>query len=170
MFNCVFFRPRRPHEFYITRLHLAHNSSNSWLSFFFHSLWTQLFLLILPTHHVPSLAFPPQWSNVHEQPKRGGLHRRHLLPCARRRHQRGECCPLLVKYEPARVHEPWLDLSLQYGSVGPMAITLSQSLGQNIGMLRNKDRIDAGETQRGGNVSSQSHSDDVMWCYVEHET
>lgn len=36
-------------------------------------------------------------------------------------------------------------LRLQYGSVGPMAITLSQSLGQNIGMLRNKERPDAGE-------------------------
>ncbi|KAK2820437.1 hypothetical protein Q5P01_023396 [Channa striata] len=28
----------------------------------------------------------------------------------------------------------------EYGSVGPMAITLCQSLGQNIGMLRNKER------------------------------
>lgn len=36
-------------------------------------------------------------------------------------------------------------LRLQFGSVGPMAITLSQSLGQNIGMLRNKERPDAGE-------------------------
>lgn len=36
-------------------------------------------------------------------------------------------------------------LHLQFGSVGPMAITLSQSLGQNIGMLRNKERPDAGE-------------------------
>lgn len=31
----------------------------------------------------------------------------------------------------------------EFGSVGPMAITLSQSLGQNIGMLRNKERPDA---------------------------
>lgn len=36
---------------------------------------------------------------------------------------------------------------LQFGSVGPMAITLSQSLGQNIGMLRNKERTAAGKTQ-----------------------
>lgn len=35
---------------------------------------------------------------------------------------------------------------LQFGSVGPMAITLCQSLGQNIGMLRNKERPAAGKT------------------------
>lgn len=35
---------------------------------------------------------------------------------------------------------------LQFGSVGPMAITLCQSLGQNIGMLRNKERPAAGNT------------------------
>ncbi|XP_054454465.1 disintegrin and metalloproteinase domain-containing protein 11 [Anoplopoma fimbria] len=33
----------------------------------------------------------------------------------------------------------------EFGSVGPMAITLSQSLGQNIGMLRNKERLAAGD-------------------------
>uniref|UniRef100_A0A3B4GFI3 ADAM metallopeptidase domain 11 n=1 Tax=Pundamilia nyererei TaxID=303518 RepID=A0A3B4GFI3_9CICH len=33
----------------------------------------------------------------------------------------------------------------EFGSVGPMAITLSQSLGQNIGMLRNKERTAAGD-------------------------
>uniref|UniRef100_A0A4W6BYN9 ADAM metallopeptidase domain 11 n=1 Tax=Lates calcarifer TaxID=8187 RepID=A0A4W6BYN9_LATCA len=33
----------------------------------------------------------------------------------------------------------------EYGSVGPMAITLCQSLGQNIGMLRNKERPAAGD-------------------------
>lgn len=47
-----------------------------------------------------------------------------------------------------RQHESvkcWPVMPLQYGSVGPMAITLSQSLGQNIGMLRNKERSDAGE-------------------------
>ncbi|XP_034070286.1 disintegrin and metalloproteinase domain-containing protein 11 isoform X1 [Gymnodraco acuticeps] len=33
----------------------------------------------------------------------------------------------------------------EYGGVGPMAITLSQSLGQNIGMLRNKERLAAGD-------------------------
>uniref|UniRef100_A0A3B3UI02 ADAM metallopeptidase domain 11 n=1 Tax=Poecilia latipinna TaxID=48699 RepID=A0A3B3UI02_9TELE len=32
----------------------------------------------------------------------------------------------------------------EFGSVGPMAITLCQSLGQNIGMLRNKERTAAG--------------------------
>ncbi|XP_047231951.1 disintegrin and metalloproteinase domain-containing protein 11 isoform X2 [Girardinichthys multiradiatus] len=32
----------------------------------------------------------------------------------------------------------------EFGSVGPMAITLCQSLGQNIGMLRNKERTTAG--------------------------
>lgn len=32
----------------------------------------------------------------------------------------------------------------QFGSVGPMAITLCQSLGQNLGMLRNKERSAAG--------------------------
>lgn len=47
----------------------------------------------------------------------------------------------------------WCDISPlililvpQFGSVGPMAITLCQSLGQNIGMLRNKERPAAGET------------------------
>lgn len=35
---------------------------------------------------------------------------------------------------------------VQFGSVGPMAITLCQSLGQNIGMLRNKERPAAGKT------------------------
>ncbi|TMS21829.1 Disintegrin and metalloproteinase domain-containing protein 11 [Larimichthys crocea] len=34
----------------------------------------------------------------------------------------------------------------EFGSVGPMAITLCQSLGQNIGMLRNKERPAAGKT------------------------
>lgn len=87
----------------------------------------------------------PQWQDVHEQPKRGGVHRRHLLPDTRRRHQRGECCPLLVMNETTWVHRFWPDLSWQYGSVGPMAITLSQSLGQNIGMLRNKEQSGAGE-------------------------
>ncbi|XP_037134056.1 disintegrin and metalloproteinase domain-containing protein 11-like [Syngnathus acus] len=33
----------------------------------------------------------------------------------------------------------------EYGTVGPVAITLCQSLGQNIGMLRNKDRPAAGD-------------------------
>uniref|UniRef100_A0A7N5ZSA0 ADAM metallopeptidase domain 11 n=1 Tax=Anabas testudineus TaxID=64144 RepID=A0A7N5ZSA0_ANATE len=33
----------------------------------------------------------------------------------------------------------------EFGSVGPMAITLCQSLGQNIGMLRNKERTTAGD-------------------------
>uniref|UniRef100_A0A671Y648 ADAM metallopeptidase domain 11 n=1 Tax=Sparus aurata TaxID=8175 RepID=A0A671Y648_SPAAU len=33
----------------------------------------------------------------------------------------------------------------EFGSVGPMAITLCQSLGQNIGMLRNKERPAAGD-------------------------
>ncbi|XP_041830221.1 disintegrin and metalloproteinase domain-containing protein 11 isoform X2 [Melanotaenia boesemani] len=33
----------------------------------------------------------------------------------------------------------------EFGSVGPMAITLCQSLGQNIGMLRNKERTAAGD-------------------------
>ncbi|XP_049615191.1 disintegrin and metalloproteinase domain-containing protein 11 isoform X2 [Syngnathus scovelli] len=33
----------------------------------------------------------------------------------------------------------------EYGAVGPVAITLCQSLGQNIGMLRNKDRPAAGD-------------------------
>ncbi|XP_056286701.1 disintegrin and metalloproteinase domain-containing protein 11 isoform X3 [Pseudoliparis swirei] len=33
----------------------------------------------------------------------------------------------------------------EFGSVGPMAITLCQSLGQNIGMLRNKERLAAGD-------------------------
>lgn len=33
---------------------------------------------------------------------------------------------------------------LQYGNVGPMAITLCQSLGQNIGMMWNKERTAAG--------------------------
>lgn len=37
-------------------------------------------------------------------------------------------------------------MCLQFGSVGPMAITLCQSLGQNIGMLRNKERPAAGKT------------------------
>ncbi|XP_054899070.1 disintegrin and metalloproteinase domain-containing protein 11 isoform X2 [Poeciliopsis prolifica] len=32
----------------------------------------------------------------------------------------------------------------EFGSVGPMAITLCQSLGQNVGMLRNKERTAAG--------------------------
>lgn len=36
-------------------------------------------------------------------------------------------------------------MSLQFGSVGPMAITLCQSLGQNIGMLTKKERPVAGE-------------------------
>lgn len=36
-------------------------------------------------------------------------------------------------------------MSLQFGSVGPMAITLCQSLGQNIGMLKKKERPVAGE-------------------------
>ncbi|KAF0025478.1 hypothetical protein F2P81_022359 [Scophthalmus maximus] len=34
----------------------------------------------------------------------------------------------------------------EFGSVGPMAITLCQSLGQNIGMLRNKERPAAGNS------------------------
>lgn len=34
---------------------------------------------------------------------------------------------------------------VQFGSVGPMAITLCQSLGQNLGMLRNKERLSAGK-------------------------
>lgn len=33
----------------------------------------------------------------------------------------------------------------QFGSVGPMAITLCQSLGQNIGMFRNKEQTTAGD-------------------------
>ncbi|KAM3859950.1 disintegrin and metalloproteinase domain-containing protein 11 [Diretmus argenteus] len=33
----------------------------------------------------------------------------------------------------------------EYGNVGPMAITLSQSLGQNIGMMWNKERPNAGD-------------------------
>ncbi|KAF7652612.1 hypothetical protein LDENG_00094530, partial [Lucifuga dentata] len=33
----------------------------------------------------------------------------------------------------------------EFGSVGPMAITLCQSLGQNIGMIRSKDRHTAGD-------------------------
>uniref|UniRef100_A0A3B4B3P4 Peptidase M12B domain-containing protein n=1 Tax=Periophthalmus magnuspinnatus TaxID=409849 RepID=A0A3B4B3P4_9GOBI len=33
----------------------------------------------------------------------------------------------------------------EYGSVGPMAITLCQSLGQNIGMYRNKERAAASD-------------------------
>ncbi|KAM9773227.1 disintegrin and metalloproteinase domain-containing protein 11-like isoform 1-T1 [Syngnathus typhle] len=33
----------------------------------------------------------------------------------------------------------------EYGAMGPVAITLCQSLGQNIGMLRNKDRPAAGD-------------------------
>lgn len=33
----------------------------------------------------------------------------------------------------------------QYGNVGPMAITLCQSLGQNLGMMWNKDRATAGK-------------------------
>lgn len=33
---------------------------------------------------------------------------------------------------------------LQYGNVGPMAITLCQSLGQNIGMMWNKEQTAAG--------------------------
>ncbi|XP_056152670.1 disintegrin and metalloproteinase domain-containing protein 11 [Lampris incognitus] len=33
----------------------------------------------------------------------------------------------------------------EYGNVGPMAITLSQSLGQNIGMMWNKERPSAGD-------------------------
>ncbi|XP_061665563.1 disintegrin and metalloproteinase domain-containing protein 11 isoform X2 [Syngnathoides biaculeatus] len=33
----------------------------------------------------------------------------------------------------------------EYGAVGPVAITLCQSLGQNVGMLRNKDRPAAGD-------------------------
>ncbi|XP_066554662.1 disintegrin and metalloproteinase domain-containing protein 11 isoform X2 [Amia ocellicauda] len=33
----------------------------------------------------------------------------------------------------------------EYGNVGPMAITLCQSLGQNIGMMWNKDRATAGD-------------------------
>lgn len=36
----------------------------------------------------------------------------------------------------------------QFGSVGPMAITLCQSLGQNLGMLRNKERSAAGMNER----------------------
>uniref|UniRef100_A0A671XZD1 ADAM metallopeptidase domain 11 n=1 Tax=Sparus aurata TaxID=8175 RepID=A0A671XZD1_SPAAU len=40
----------------------------------------------------------------------------------------------------------------EFGSVGPMAITLCQSLGQNIGMLRNKERPAAGKT----NTQTQS--------------
>ncbi|KAF7704899.1 hypothetical protein HF521_020185 [Silurus meridionalis] len=36
----------------------------------------------------------------------------------------------------------------EYGNVGPMAITLCQSLGQNLGMMWNKDRATAGETPR----------------------
>uniref|UniRef100_A0A673KHC8 Peptidase M12B domain-containing protein n=1 Tax=Sinocyclocheilus rhinocerous TaxID=307959 RepID=A0A673KHC8_9TELE len=33
----------------------------------------------------------------------------------------------------------------EYGNVGPMAITLCQSLGQNLGMMWNKDRATAGD-------------------------
>lgn len=36
----------------------------------------------------------------------------------------------------------------QFASVGPMAITLCQSLGQNLGMLRDKERSAAGTNER----------------------
>lgn len=51
---------------------------------------------------------------------------------------------------PTSLCELVLHMRLQFGSVGPMAITLCQSLGQNIGMLRNKERPAAGKTKVNG--------------------
>lgn len=42
----------------------------------------------------------------------------------------------------------WLFVYDQFGSVGPMAITLCQSLGQNLGMLRSKERSAAGTNEQ----------------------
>lgn len=36
----------------------------------------------------------------------------------------------------------------QFGGVGPLAITLCQSLGQNLGMLRNKEQSAAGTNEQ----------------------
>lgn len=37
---------------------------------------------------------------------------------------------------------------VQFGSAGPMAITLCQSLGQNLGMLKKKERSSAGKKKK----------------------
>ena len=45
--------------------------------------------------------------------------------------------------------------ALQYANVGPMAITLCQTLGQNIGMMWNKQRASAGNPSHPSPLSSQ---------------
>lgn len=47
---------------------------------------------------------------------------------------------------------------VQYGNVGPMAITLCQSLGQNLGMMWNKDRATAGEALAHSAVKHTTHT------------
>lgn len=39
---------------------------------------------------------------------------------------------------------------MQYGNVAAMAVTLAQTLGQNVGMMWNKHRTSAGTRQAGG--------------------
>lgn len=63
---------------------------------FYHNRSSFFLLPLLPDSPRPSSRVSLQRQDLHEQPQRGGVHRRHLLSHPRRRHQRGECCPLVV--------------------------------------------------------------------------
>lgn len=115
-----------------------------------------------------------QRANVPQQPQWDGLHGRGVLIGQGRRHQRGEdrfyVVSLVLPSDGSRRRRLAAKLTfcggflpLQYGNVGAMAITLCQSLGQNVGMRWNNARNAAGENVTVGTAEERSLDESVSW-------